>query len=82
MIVPQLLQDLSKRLNSRGFSVLLSALSVLFVLTLYYSQNPFLEAFEARTYDLRFREMRGAVPLEPSIAIIAIDDKSIAELGR
>ncbi|MBU4046383.1 MAG: CHASE2 domain-containing protein, partial [Gammaproteobacteria bacterium] len=82
MIVPQLLQDLSKRLNSRGFSVLLSALSVLFVLTLYYSQNPFLEAFEARTYDLRFREMRGAIPLEPSIAIIAIDDKSIAELGR
>lgn len=82
MIVPNFLQDLSKRLNSRGFSVLLSALSVLFVLTLYYSQNPFLEAFEARTYDLRFREMRGAVPLEPSIAIIAIDDKSIAELGR
>jgi adenylate cyclase len=82
MTVPQWLQDLSKRLNSRGFSVLLSALSVLFVLTLYYSQNPFLEAFEARTYDLRFREMRGAVPLEPSIAIIAIDDKSIAELGR
>lgn len=82
MIAPQLLQDLSKRLNSRGFSVLLSALSVLFVLILYYSQNPFLEAFESRTYDLRFREMRGAIPLEPSIGIIAIDDKSIAELGR
>jgi adenylate cyclase len=82
MIAPQVLQDISKRLNSRGFSVLLSALSVLFVLTLYYSQNPFLEAFEARTYDLRFREMRGAIPLEPSIALITIDDKSIAELGR
>ncbi len=82
MIASQLLQGLSKRLNSRGFSVLLSALSVLVVLTLYFSQNPFLEAFEARTYDLRFREMRGAIPLDPSIAIIAIDDKSIAELGR
>jgi adenylate cyclase len=82
MIVPNLLQGLPKRLNSRGFSVLLSGLTVLFVLVLYYSQNPFLEAFEARTYDLRFREMRGAVPLESSIGIIAIDDKSIAELGR
>ncbi len=26
--------------------------------------------------------MRGAIPVEPSIGIIAIDDKSIAELGR
>ena len=75
-------QRLTKRGNSKGFSVLLAAFSVLTVLSLYYTQNAFLEAFEARTYDLRFREMRGAIPLQPDIAIIAIDDKSIAELGR
>jgi len=82
MDAQQIMQVLAKRLNSRGFSALLAVLTVLFVLALYYTQNPFLEAFEARTYDLRFREMRGAIPLEPSIGIIAIDDKSIAELGR
>lgn len=70
------------RANSIALSILLAALSILAVLSLYYTQNSFLEAFEAKTYDLRFREMRGAVPLEPSIGIIAIDDKSIAELGR
>lgn len=70
------------RANSITLSILLAALSILAVLSLYYTQNSFLEAFEAKTYDLRFREMRGAIPLEPSIGIIAIDDKSIAELGR
>ncbi len=70
------------RANSMVLSILLTVLSVLAVISLYYTQNSFLEAFEAKTYDLRFRDMRGAIPLEPSIAIIAIDDKSIAELGR
>ncbi|MDO8312774.1 MAG: adenylate/guanylate cyclase domain-containing protein [Sideroxyarcus sp.] len=70
------------RVNSTFLSILLAALSILAVLSLYYTQNSFLEAFEAKTYDLRFRDMRGAIPLEPSIGIIAIDDKSIAELGR
>ncbi|MEW5903665.1 MAG: adenylate/guanylate cyclase domain-containing protein [Pseudomonadota bacterium] len=82
MLPAQLMQNLSRRVNTRGFSALLAVLTTLFVLTLYYTQNPFLEAFEARTYDLRFREMRGAIPLQPSIGIITIDDKSIAELGR
>lgn len=68
--------------NSAGFSFLLAALSIFSVLFLYYTQNPFLEAFEARTYDLRFKNMRGPIAPDPNIAIIAIDDKSIAELGR
>jgi adenylate cyclase len=67
---------------TRANSIALPALSILAVLSLYYTQNSFLEAFEAKTYDLRFRDMRGTIPLEPSIGIIAIDDKSIAELGR
>ncbi len=70
------------RANSIYLSILLALLSILTALSLYYTQNSFLEAFEAKTYDLRFRDMRGAIPLEPSIGIIAIDDKSIAELGR
>lgn len=61
---------------------LLAFLSVFSITALYYNQSPFLEAFEAKTYDLRFKRLRGAIPPSPEIGIIAIDDKSIAELGR
>jgi adenylate cyclase len=75
-----------KRLLARGntatLSFALAALCITSVLFLYYTQNSFLEAFEARTYDLRFKNMRGPIQPSPDIAIIAIDDKSIAELGR
>jgi len=70
------------RKDSKLAVFLLAFASLFIVFTLYYSQNPFLEAFEAKTYDLRFKSLRGAVPPNPDIAIIAIDDKSIAELGR
>lgn len=66
----------------RVVSLLLAFTSIFAVTLLYYTQNPFLEAFEAKTYDLRFKTMRGALAPSPDIAIIAIDDKSIAELGR
>ena len=68
--------------NSTALSFLLAAFSIFSVLFLYYTQNSFLEAFEAKTYDLRFKNLRGPVAPDPNIAIIAIDDKSIAELGR
>lgn len=66
----------------RWVSVLLALVPVLLIVGLYYQQNPFLESFEARTYDLRFKSLRGPIPAHPDIAIIAIDDKSIAALGR
>jgi adenylate cyclase len=68
--------------NTSGLSFMLATLSILSVLFLYYTQNPFLEAFEAKTYDLRFKDLRGPIQPSPNIGIIAIDDKSIAELGR
>jgi adenylate cyclase len=68
--------------NTTALSLLLATLSIFSVLLLYYTQNPFLEAFEAKTYDLRFRDLRGPIQPNPDIAIIAIDEKSIAELGR
>lgn len=82
MVSSSFIFNWSHRINSTVLSVSLAALSIFTVLFLYYSQNAFLEAFEAKTYDLRFRDVRGAIPLEPSIGIVAIDDKSIAELGR
>lgn len=62
---------------------LISALSVLLVIVLYYQQTSLLEGFEEKTYDLRIRALH--TPVEPppaTIAIIAIDDQTIAELGR
>ena len=68
--------------GTKATSFLLAFISVFIVTALYYQQNPFLEAFEAKTYDLRFKTLRGAIPANADIAIVAIDDKSIAELGR
>jgi adenylate cyclase len=68
--------------DSKVAVFLLAFLSVFTVIALYYYQNQFLEAFEAKTYDLRFKSLRGAVPPSSDIAIVAIDEKSIAELGR
>jgi adenylate cyclase len=68
--------------NATALSVLLAVVSISSVLFLYYTQNSFLEAFEAKTYDLRFKDMRGPISPNPDIVIIAIDEKSIAELGR
>ncbi|MBU1776803.1 MAG: CHASE2 domain-containing protein, partial [Gammaproteobacteria bacterium] len=68
--------------NTTALSLFLAIASIFSVLFLFYTQNSFLEAFEAKTYDLRFKSLRGPVTPDPNIAIIAIDDKSIAELGR
>lgn len=70
------------RRNSRAAPFLFAFISVFAVIALYYNQNSFLEAFEAKTYDLRFSDLRGAIPPSADIAIVAIDDKSVAELGR
>ncbi len=76
------LKGILPKKNTRAISILLAIASVLIVTLLYYTQNPFLEAFEAKSYDLRFKTLRGAVPVTPNIGIITIDDKSITELGR
>jgi adenylate cyclase len=61
---------------------LFAFVSISIVIALYYNQNSFLESLEAKTYDLRLGNFRGSIPPDSEIAIVAIDDKSIAELGR
>jgi adenylate cyclase len=83
--INMVLSFLTKTFGGRGAkfaSILLALLSVFVVIALYFNQNQFLEAFEAKTYDLRFKSLRGEIPPDPEIGIIAIDNKSIAELGR
>jgi adenylate cyclase len=55
---------------------------IVFVVAVYYMQLGVIESFEAKTYDLRFKTLRGALKPNPKIALITIDEKSIAELGR
>jgi adenylate cyclase len=75
----------SPRGGARGtgwVSLLLALVTVFGVVWLYYAQNDFLEGFEARSYDLRFKSLRGPLPVQSDITVIAIDDKSIEALGR
>ncbi len=57
-------------------------LLIVLVLFLFCWQPGLLESFEAKTYDWRLRVWRGPVAQTGTFAIVAIDDKSIAELGR
>lgn len=61
---------------------LVTALTIFLVLLLYYLQAGLVESFEDKTYDLRVRVLYSPLPPSSAIAIIEIDDKSIAELGR
>lgn len=70
------------RKNQNRIFLLLALFSIVGVVVLYYSQTLILERFETHTYDLRFKKLRGAISPHPDIGIIAINDKSIAELGR
>ncbi len=65
----------------RHITVLLGLLTATFMVVLYYMQVGFLEGFEARTYDMRFKA-RGPIEHNSDFIIIAIDAKSVAELGR
>jgi adenylate cyclase len=67
------------RLTAFGVSLL----STLIVLLLYVgtSQSTLLRNLEAKALDLRFH-LRGPQPSGTPIILVAIDDRSIAELGR
>lgn len=65
--------------GSRMVALLLALLPVLLVMLLYHKQNTFLGGVEARTYDLRFKSLRGPTPVHPDIAI---DDESTQAPGH
>ena len=63
-----------------AYGIALCAATV--VTMLYYLQLPLLEGIETRTWDSRLRLAQSSrVPLK-AIAVVAIDEKSIDELGR
>ncbi len=55
---------------------------ILLTLALYFFHAGFLDSIEARSYDFRYKVVRGPLEPDPRIGIIAIDEHSIGELGR
>lgn len=68
----------SASLWAYGIAICVAAL----VIVLYYLQFPLLDGIEAKTWDSRLRLARAVTPPPASIAIVAIDEKSIDEIGR
>ncbi|PLX96299.1 MAG: adenylate/guanylate cyclase domain-containing protein [Desulfuromonas sp.] len=68
--------------RSKILIIVLTLLMTFGCAALYYQQNSLLEAFEEKTYDFRYATLRGGIPVDPSIVIVALDEKSIGELGR
>jgi len=71
-----LMQRWSKRVIFATASV------ICLTLALYIVQPRWVAWFEARAYDLRIRSLQAEGVGDRRIAIVAIDDKSLAELGR
>jgi adenylate cyclase len=66
----------------RTFIFLAIALAAsLIALVLYRCQFPFVEQVDLRLKDARFR-LRGPVKPGPEVAVVAIDNKSVKEIGR
>ncbi len=59
-----------------------TAAIVVGVTAVFYAQPTLLERFEEKIYDLRARFVRPAASPSGKIVVVAIDEKSIAELGR
>jgi adenylate cyclase len=70
--------------KNRTYIQLTTLLALALVVVLYYARPGLLENFEDKTYDMRVRVLRQlfAPVTATDIAIVAIDDKSIAEIGR
>jgi adenylate cyclase len=61
---------------------LLIALGVsVLVLILFFMRNDFLESIEAKLFDAHFH-LRGQRPTSGAVTIVAIDEKSLAAIGR
>jgi len=61
--------------------LIISIISTLFTISLYILKPTFLEAVDLRLSDHRFR-YRAPVAPNPDVVIVAIDEKSINEIGR
>ncbi len=62
-------------------AIYIGILAIIVGIALYAVDFGFLKAIEFKSYDLRFR-MRGHLDAHPDVLVVAIDAKSVDELGR
>lgn len=74
-------QEKKSDANFLLIAIAIGLISALLSLSLYMWSPTFLRAIELRFNDFRFK-VRGEVKPNPQVAIVAIDEKSINELGR
>lgn len=63
------------------FYLLIALISILLTSVLYFSRTDFLNSIDLKLRDVRFR-LRGEIEPDQRVKIVAIDPKSIDELGR
>jgi len=63
-------------------TISIGLLSALLTLFLYIWSPRFLREVDLRYSDFRFKKLRGIVKPGPDVVIVAIDEKSVNELGR
>jgi len=78
-----MLQHFTKFLevHQQWFGFKLSALMTIIVLGIAFQQPAFLEKIELKILDERFI-IRGPIPIDDRVVILAVDDDSLSEIGR
>jgi adenylate cyclase len=71
----------ARRRDSHRTVFLLSSAVALLVLALFFLAPGFLKNLEGQLYDLHFF-LRGARPADDGVVIVAVDEKSLARVGR
>jgi len=67
--------------HQQWFGFRLSTLMTLIALGIAFQQPAFLEKIELKTLDERFT-IRGPIPIDDRVVILAVDDDSLSEIGR
>src|SRR5512133_4109359 len=68
-------------IKQRYIYLAIATVASLLSLFLYRSANPLIQQVDLRLKDVRFR-LRGPIKPDPRVVVIAIDNKSIKEIGR
>lgn len=72
---------MKKPVRERAWPLALALFTAVTCTVLYLSSPDFLDLLELKTYDLRLRA-RGPIPTSELVSIVAIDERSLEEIGR
>jgi len=68
-----------KSFNFKWVYILFIIFIAIYIIT-YFFNNPWIEIFELKTLDLRYR-IRGEKQITPEVLVMAIDEKSLTKMS-